>query len=87
MKKGDLIQGTISKYVFPNKGSFMHTEVNPQTGEEVTRSISTKGKGVLPGAEVEVRIKKKRADHADGILQRVIKESDLEACKPWNRGS
>lgn len=82
MKKGDLIQGTISKYVFPNKGSFMHTEVNPQTGEEVTRSISTKGKGVLPGAEVEVRIKKKRADHADGILQRVIKESDLEACKP-----
>ena len=51
MKKGDLIQGTISKYVFPNKGSFMHTEVNPQTGEEVTRSISTKGKGVLPEAE------------------------------------
>lgn len=82
MKKGDIIEGVISHYSFPNRGSFVFTEKNPATGEDIRRTVSVKGKQVLPGARVEVRIKKKREGRAEGILQRIVSESPLETRMP-----
>ena len=70
MKKGDLIEGVIEEITFPNKGIF-HAE-----------GIRVSVKGVLPGATVRVRIKKKRQDHAEAILLDTITESPLATKKP-----
>ena len=59
MKKGDIVEGVIEEYSFPNKGSFIHIEKNEQApGGEIKRKITVKG--VLPGQTVRVRIKKKK---------------------------
>ena len=81
MKKGDIIEGKIEKYSFPNRGSFLHIEENPQAeGGQIERNVTVKG--VLPGQTVKVRIKKKKEGKAEGILLDVVKSSPLETKKP-----
>ena len=81
MKKGDIIEGKIEKYSFPNRGSFLHIEENPQAeGGQIERNVSVKG--ALPGQTVKVRIKKKKEGKAEGILLDVVKSSSLETKKP-----
>ena len=70
MKKGDLIEGVIEDCTFPNKGYF-HLD-----------GIRVSVKGVLPGATVRVRIKKKRQGHAEAILVDTVKDSPLVTKKP-----
>ena len=81
MKKGDIIEGKIEKYSFPNRGSFLHIEENPQAeGGQIERNVSVKG--ALPGQTVKVRIKKKKEGKAEGILLDVVKKSPQETKKP-----
>ena len=81
MKKGDIVEGVIEEYSFPNKGSFKHIEENEQAeGGKIERIISVKG--VLPGQTVKARIKKKKEGKAEGILVDVVKDSPLETKKP-----
>ena len=81
MKKGDIVEGVIDEYSFPNKGSFIHIEENPQAeGGKIERRISVKG--VLPGQTVKVRIKKKKEGKAEAVLFDVVKKSPLETKKP-----
>lgn len=81
MKKGDIIEGMIEKYSFPNRGSFLHIEENPQAeGGQIERNVTVKG--ALPGQTVKVRIKKKKEGKAEGILLDVVKKSSQETKKP-----
>ena len=81
MKKGDIIEGKIEKYSFPNRGSFLHIEENPQAeGGQIERNVTVKG--ALPGQTVKVRIKKKKEGKAEGILLDVVKKSPQETKKP-----
>ncbi|MBR6171976.1 MAG: class I SAM-dependent RNA methyltransferase [Eubacterium sp.] len=70
MKKGDILEGKIEEIRFPNKGYFHYEDT----------SVSVKN--VLPGAEVSVRVKKKRSGHAEAILLETKKESPLASKKP-----
>ena len=49
MKKGDIIEGIIEKYSFPNKGSFVYRE---ELGDG-----STAEKTVLPGDVIDLKKK------------------------------
>ena len=81
MKKGDVIEGVIEEYSFPNKGSFIHFEENEQAPDgRIERKVAVKG--ALPGQTVKVRIKKKKEGKAEGILLDVVKKSPLETKKP-----
>ena len=81
MKKGDIIEGKIEKYSFPNRGSFLHIEENPQAeGGQIERNVTVKG--ALPGQTVKVRIKKKKEGKAEGVLLDVVKKSPQETKKP-----
>ena len=70
MKKGDIIEGTIENYSFPNKGSFLLDD----------RKIVVKGG--LPGTTARIRITKKKSGYAEGIIQETLKASPLETKKP-----
>ena len=70
MKKGDVIEGVIESYSFPNKGSFLRDD----------RKIIVKN--ALPGTEAKIRITKKKSGYAEGIVEKVIKTSPLETKKP-----
>ena len=78
MKKGDLVEGIIDKYSFPNKGSFLHIE--EQQDKTIERRITVKG--ALPGQTVKARIKKKKEGSAEAILFDVTKKSPQETKKP-----
>ncbi|SEQ70338.1 Methyltransferase domain-containing protein [Lachnospiraceae bacterium NE2001] len=81
MKKGDIVEGIIDKYSFPNKGSFLHVEENPSVeGGSIERRITVKG--ALPGQRVKARIKKKKEGYADAILMDVVEKSPQETKKP-----
>lgn len=85
MKKGDIVQGVIEEYSFPNRGSFFHTEeIKDAKGENVIDTITRKVtvKGSLPGQTVKARVKKKKEGKADAILLDVVKNSPLETKKP-----
>ncbi len=84
MKKGDIVEGVIEEYSFPNKGSFFHTEEIKNPEGEVTDTITRKitVKGALPGQTVKARIKKKKEGQAEGILIDTVKESPLEIKRP-----
>ncbi len=81
MKKGDIVEGKIESYSFPNRGSFLHIEENEQAPDgKIERVITVKG--ALPGQTVKARIKKKKEGKADGILLDVVKKSPQETKKP-----
>ena len=85
MKKGDIIEGVIEEYSFPNRGSFFHYEEKKDaSGENVIETITRKVtvKGALPGQTVKARVKKKKEGKADAILLDVVKSSPLETKKP-----
>ena len=81
MKKGDIVEGKIESYSFPNRGSFLHIEENEQAPDgKIERVITVKG--ALPGQTVKARIKKKKEGKADGTLLDVVKKSPQETKKP-----
>ena len=70
MKKGDIVEGVIDKYSFPNKGSMMVED------KRVTV------KGTLPGQTVRGRIIKKKAGLYEAAVVDTLKASPLETKKP-----
>ena len=70
MKKGDIVEGVIDKYSFPNKGSMM---------VEDKRVIV---KGTLPGQTVRGRIIKKKSGLYEAAVIDTLKASPLETKKP-----
>ena len=81
MKKGDIVEGIIDEYSFPNKGSFIHIEDNPQAeGGKIERKVTVKG--TLPGQTVRARVKKKKEGKAEAALLDTVKKSPLETKKP-----
>ena len=70
MKKGDIIEGTIESYSFPNRGSFSYED----------RKVIVKR--ALPGAKVQIRITKKKSGYLEGMVLDTLKSSPLETKKP-----
>ena len=70
MKKGDIIEGTIENYSFPNRGSFRYED------QKITV------KNALPGANVRIRITKKKSGAAEGMILDTLKSSPYETKKP-----
>lgn len=70
MKKGEIYEGTITKYDFPNKGSL------ELEGRKVTI------KGALLGQTVRFMITKKKSGMAEGRLLEVLEKSPLEDTLP-----
>ena len=70
MKKGDIIEGTIESYSFPNRGSFRYED----------RKVIVKR--ALPGAKVQIRVTKKKSGYLEGMVLDTLKSSPLETKKP-----
>ncbi|MGN0368295.1 MAG: 23S rRNA (uracil(1939)-C(5))-methyltransferase RlmD [Wujia sp.] len=72
MKKGDILEGTIEQYDFPNKGSFMLED----------RKVTIKG--AFPGQKVRFMVTKKKSKMAEGrvleVLERAVYEDVEPAC-------
>jgi len=71
LKRGDIVQGKVTKVSFPNKGIV-----------ETAEGDCLRVKGVLPGQTVSVRVKKASKEKAQGMLLSVDEPSDLEMDKP-----
>ena len=67
MKRGEILQGTVTKVSFPNKGI-----VETEDGNKL------RVKGVLPGQRVTVRVKKSSAEKAQGLLLSLDEKSPME---------
>ena len=70
MKKGDIVNGTVKSLSFPNKGRVQL--------EDRVASV----KGVIPGQEVSVRIKRSNKERCQATLLSVVSPSPLEDVKP-----
>ena len=70
MKRGDIVTGIVGDTTFPNHGNI------------TVDGTRIKVKGVLPGQEVEVAIKRSSKEKAEGILRNVITLSPLETAEP-----
>ncbi len=70
MKKGEIYEGVITDFDFPNKGSLYIED----------RKVIVKE--TLPGQKVRFSISKKKAGMAEGRLIEVIERSKLEDCEP-----
>ena len=75
MKKGDIVEGVIEHYSFPNRGCFYLEE--SETGK---RKVLVKG--ALPGQKVSARVIKKKEGRAEARLLDVLERSPLETKKP-----
>ncbi len=71
MKKGDIVNGTVKSLSYPNKGRVQL--------EDRVASV----KGVIPGQEVSVRIKRANKERCQATLLEVVKPSLLEDVKPF----
>lgn len=81
MKKGDIIEGIITDYSFPNKGSFLYSAPSANgDGTFEERKIIVKNS--LPGSKVRVRIIKKKSGYAEGTVLDVLEKSPLETKRP-----
>lgn len=69
MKKGDILEGTITDYAFPNKASLACED----------RKVTIKG--ALPGQTVRYMVTKKKSGRAEGRLLEVLEKSPLEDAK------
>ena len=67
MKKGTLIEGTVEKVVFPNKGI-----ITLEDGKTVTV------KNAVPGQKLRVLITKKRSGRYEGQVVEILEKSSLE---------
>ena len=70
MKKGQVVEGTVERVDFPNKGIVVC--------EEGTCMV----KNVLPGQKISCRINKARKGKAEGRLSEVLEKSPLETESP-----
>ncbi|MBQ8412600.1 MAG: class I SAM-dependent RNA methyltransferase [Lachnospiraceae bacterium] len=70
MKKGDIYEGIIENYDFPNKGSLMMED----------RKVTIKG--ALKGQKVRFMVTKRKSGMAEGRLLEVLEKSPLEDCEP-----
>lgn len=75
MKKGQIYEGTVTKYEFPNKGII--------TYKEEDREVRVAVKGTLPGQSVRFILSKKRAGKWEGRLVEVTKVSQYEDRTPF----
>ena len=71
MKKGVIVNGTVTNLAFPNRGV---VEV-----KEEGAPVRVKVKGVLPGQEVAVRILKTKHGNPEGQLLEVLQKSPAES--------
>lgn len=70
MKKGEILEGTVERIEFPNKGIVVCEE-----GSCVV-------KNALPGQRVSFRVSKARKGKAEGRLLKVLEKSPLETGSP-----
>ncbi|MDY3249732.1 MAG: 23S rRNA (uracil-5-)-methyltransferase RumA, partial [Candidatus Choladocola sp.] len=70
MKKGQILEGTIERIDFPNKGI-----VNTEEGTVTV-------KNGIPGQKIRFMINKKRKNRAEGRLLEVLEKSPLENREP-----
>ncbi len=70
MKKGEILEGTVERIEFPNKGIVVCEE-----GSCVV-------KNALPGQRVSFRVSKARKGKAEGRLLEVLEKSPLETGSP-----
>ncbi len=70
MKKGEIYEGVITKYDFPNKGSLMYED----------RKVIIKG--ALLGQRVRFMLTKKKSGTGEGRLLEVLEKSPLEDALP-----
>ncbi len=70
LRKGEIYQGTIENYDFPNKGSFMAED----------RKVTIKG--ALKGQKVEFMVTKRKSGMAEGRLLQVLEKSPMEDAQP-----
>ena len=68
MKKGQIVEGTVKRVAFPNKGI---TEI---PGEEKSVLV----KNVIPGQKIRVSINKIRKNHVEGKLLEVVEKASEE---------
>lgn len=73
MKKGEIYEGVITDYDFPNKAS-LKLPKNNETDEKIKITI----KGALLGQKVRFMISKKKSGMAEGRLLEVLEKSPLE---------
>ena len=81
MKKGDIIEGIITDYSFPNKGSFLYSAPSA-SGDGTVEERKIVVKNALPGSRVRVRIIKKKSGYAEGTVVDVLEKSPLETKRP-----
>ncbi len=70
MKKGQILEGTITEYTFPNKGSLRLED----------KAVTIKG--ALPGQRVRFSVAKLKKGRADGRLMEVLERGELEDAAP-----
>lgn len=70
MKKGEIYEGTITRFDFPNKGSLVMED----------RKVVIKG--ALPGQKVRFQVTKKKSGMADGKLLEVLEPAPIEDVTP-----
>ena len=70
MKKGDILEGMVEDYAFPNKGIL--------TCED--RKVTVKD--AFPGEKIQYQVTKKKAGKAEGTLLAVLEKSELEDAEP-----
>lgn len=70
MKKGEIYEGVITKYDFPNKGSLVYED----------RKVIIKG--ALLGQKVRFMLTKKKSGTGEGRLLEVLEKSSLEDASP-----
>ena len=70
MKKGDILEGIVTRVDYPGKGVV-------ETSEGICIV-----KNVLPGQRVSLRVSKKRRGKAEGMLLEVIEKAPLERTAP-----
>ncbi len=75
MKKGDILEGIITDYDFPNKGSLICIEDNADP-----RKLTIKG--TLPGQKVRYQVTKKKAGMAEGRVLEVLERAPIEDVTP-----
>ena len=74
MKKGQIYEGFVEKYEFPNKGIINYKEEDKETKVVV--------KGSLKGQNVRFSLSKKRSGKCEGRLLEVLTDSPLEDRMP-----
>lgn len=80
MKKGQEYIGTVTDYVFPNKGIIYYKEKQQGEQEPVTYKVVVKDS--FPGQELRFQLTKKRSGKCEGKIVEVLKKSELEDAAP-----